>query len=367
MGPLDSEIWVDCRQWSDRWSVEENLHGGGQGSAYRVRRKTDKQLAFLKAIKAKRDPERRRRFFREAATYDTVRANGLPHLIESNANFHDKPGYVPYVATSFIEGPTLQEWRDAQQTVALPVAISTTQALLKTLRMCHVEDVLHRDIKPDNIIMKEGDPLQPILLDFGLSFHALQPAELETEDRQELGNRFLRLPELSAGSSRKRDPRSDLSFAAGICFFMLTGRFPYVLQDAEGRLPHQRSEVLEVLHDTAGSSSTRLLSFFDRGFAPQIADRFFDADEMLKCTHKIIGQFHVASTPNDDLSAIREIFDTSATRQQYSTHSRISEALDQCRRVHESIPEDLKVPMSISQTACSIEGNVGRNTLWWTI
>ena len=65
------EIWMNQARWRDSWVAVRKLPGGGQGNAWRVRRKRDDRDGFLKAIKAKRDPERRARFSREANAYGT--------------------------------------------------------------------------------------------------------------------------------------------------------------------------------------------------------------------------------------------------------------------------------------------------------
>jgi hypothetical protein len=148
----DVMVWVDCAKWRDRWNIVESLPSGGQGESFRVRRKVDGRIAFLKTIKAKTDPERRARFFREANAYDTFHIEMVPRLIESNAHRHDNCEFQPYLATEFIEGPTLRKWRAAQSRVELTVAVATTRSLLQTIRNCHAVGCVHRDIKPDNII-----------------------------------------------------------------------------------------------------------------------------------------------------------------------------------------------------------------------
>ena len=157
-------------------------------------------------IRAKTKPERRARFFREATAYNTIRVGGIPRLIESNTHRHENAGSEPYLATDFIVGPTLRSWRESQTRVELEVAVATTRALLSTLSECHTKGCVHCDVKPDNIILAKGDPARPMLLDFGLSFHNAPEIKLETEHGQEIGNRFLRLPELSAGSFDQAGP-----------------------------------------------------------------------------------------------------------------------------------------------------------------
>ncbi len=95
------------------------VQGGGQENAWRVRRKGDGRDGFLKAIKAKRDPERRARFSREANAYATVPVRGNPRLIESNAHLWEDATVEPYLVTEFIEGPTLRQWRESRDLVSL--------------------------------------------------------------------------------------------------------------------------------------------------------------------------------------------------------------------------------------------------------
>ena len=361
----DGETWVDCANWRKRWEVVETLPGGGQGEAFQVRRKIDGREAFLKAIRAKTDPERRARFFREANAYDTFRVEGVPHLIESNAHRHKDAEIVPYIAIDFIIGPTLRKWREEQHRVDLSVAVVTTRSLLTTLRECHAAGCVHRDVKPDNIILVGADPARVMLLDFGLNFHKTPDIDFATERWQEIGNRFLRLPELSAGSFLKQDPRSDLSFAGGILFYMLTGMHPDLLQDAAGRLPHQRSQALAILQDVGDVRYARLASLFDNAFAPQIADRFKNADAILASIDIMMKDHEAGRSTEDDLKAILEVVDTAAARRRVETTKRLAEALKQVRRVHREVQESLRDGLSLVQTGYGIDGEVGTNTLFW--
>ena len=361
----DEETWVECARWPERWEVIAKLPGGGQGEAFQARRKIDGREAFLKAIKAKTDPERRARFFREANAYDTFRVGGVPHLIESSAHRHKDAAIEPYIAIDFIMGPTLRQWREEQHRFDLSAAVVTTRSLLTTLRDCHAAGCVHRDVKPDNIILAGADPARAMLLDFGLNFHETPDIDFATEHWQELGNRFLRLPELSAGSFLKQDPRSDLSFAAGILFYILTGKHPDLLQDAEGRLPHQRSQALAVLQDIAGVRHARLASLFDNAFAPQIADRFTNAAAMLASIDRMMKDHEAGRSSEDDLKAILEVVDTAAARRRVETTKRLAEALKQVHRVHYEVQKSLRDGLGLSQTGYGIAGEVGTSTLFW--
>ncbi|MGO9483139.1 MAG: serine/threonine protein kinase [Rhodomicrobium sp.] len=360
-----NEVWVDCASWKVRWEIEDQLPGGGQGNAFRARRKSDRRVAFLKTIRSPTETERRARFFREASAYGSFQVSGIPALIESNAHLHNQPSVVPYIATEFIEGPTLRKWRQEQTIVNLETGIALAGSLLVVIGRCHAGGCVHRDIKPDNIILAGGDPLKPVLLDFGLSYHDMPGTDFRTEDGQEIGNRFFRLPELAAGSLLKQDPRSDLSFVAGILFYTLLGEHPDIIQDAEGRLPHQRERAFARLHEIAGAGFPRLVALFDTAFAPKIADRRYDVESMKKKLDGILVS-EVNQSAENDLSAILKAVNTASERRRAESIKNIDVALKEVQAVHREVEKTFNGALTLSQTAWNVTSDLGTNTLFWS-
>ena len=299
-------------------------------------------------IKAKNDPERRARFSREANEYDTVTARGIPRLIESNAHRWEEVGVEPYIVTDFIEGPTLRQWRENRERVEFDEMIGATRELLAILGKCHEAGLVHRDVKPDNIILADDDPGRPVLLDFGLSFRKGLDIGFKTEHGQKVGNRFLRLAELSAGGFLKHDERSDLSFAAGILFYLLTGEPPYILQDLNGRLPHQRDEAFAMLQELAGARLARLTLLFDSAFEPLIENRFASVDAMLASMERVMEPHTKTRSEESQLQRIREAMDTQASRRQEATHRRLTEVHELIFRVFEDVQKYLRESTGIT-------------------
>lgn len=271
--------WVNHTRWNLAWREISQIKGGGQASAKRAARLADGEQAFLKILNRNKDAERRARFFREATAYSIFSHWGMPRLIESNAHLHNEADPALYLATEWINGFTLRELI-IRRRLALEQDYTMTMALLETLAVIHAGDVVHRDIKPDNIILRDNDPAKPVLLDFGITYHSMSGVDFSTEHGQEIGNRFLRLPELAPNSPAKQDARSDLTFAAGILLYAITGEPPDLLLDGDGRLPHQRDPRLQCIREVAGSRSALLLLFFDQAFQQRISDRFLSATEM---------------------------------------------------------------------------------------
>lgn len=357
--------WIEAARWRDHWSIVENLVGGGQGDAFRARRTADGREGFLKVLKARTVAERRSRFFREATAYDSFAVDGIPRLVESNAHRHGDPAFEPYIVTEFVTGPTLTQWR-AGHVPSVDEAIAATRRVLGILKDCHAQGCVHRDVKPDNVILQGGDPPGACLLDFGLSYHEAAEDDFRTEDGQEVGNRFLRLPELSAGSALKQDPRSDLSFAGGILFFLLVGRHPDVLQDAEGRLPHQRSAALAALQSIAGSRLARLVAFFDTAFEPVIAGRFTSADAMLDALDRLVEAPAPSGSPEDDLAAILGVIDTAAERRRVEAIRIFGEAVAQFGSTFHALRDELGAGFSLGQTAHRVDADIGTTQYFWS-
>lgn len=357
--------WSDSKKWRDQWEVIENLTGGGQGDAFRARRTIDGREGFLKVLKARGVAERRARFFREATAYDSFAIDGIPRLIESNAQHHAELTFDPYIVTEFVAGPTLTAWR-SNNPVSMEDAVAVTRRILEILRDCHDEGCIHRDVKPDNIILEDCAPDRASLLDFGLSYHSAADPDFRTEDGQEVGNRFLRLNELSAGSTIKQDPRSDLAFAAGILFFLLVGQHPDQLQDAEGRLPHQRSAAFAALQTMAGVRLARLIAFFDNSFAPLIEARFSNATVMLAALDQLMTTQLSTGSPDDDLAAIRSIIDTAAERRRIDTNQRLSDAIRHIGPVFRALYDEMDGAFLLSQSNQRIEADFATTTYSWT-
>jgi len=139
----------------------------------------------------------------------------------------------------------------------------------------HKAGVVHRDIKPENVVLRDGRWDDPVLLDFGLSFNAaIEDGAGLTEMSESMGNRFLRLPELEAGSAWKRDPRIDLTQCVGILFFLFTGEEPRLPIDAEGKQPHRRAHAQERLSTLDSTARVQIERILKVGLSHNIEERW---------------------------------------------------------------------------------------------
>jgi serine/threonine-protein kinase len=294
--------WSDSKTWNESWVGERELNSGGQATAKLVRNKATGQIAFAKILSRQGDMERRARFFREATTYATTKHQLIPKLLESNAQHYEDSEYKIYLVTDFIEGLTLSEYITSNGLLSFDSASSVLMGLIDVVDYLHTNDWVHRDIKPDNIILKNSNPKMPVLLDFGIGHKTGVIGGFETDYAQELGNRFLRLPEMSAGSTAKRDKRTDISFLGGILCYLMTATPPSVLIDEEGRMPHQRAAIVRTLRIGFHGQFSSLLDFFDKSFSQKFSGRFSSIQDMRSFLQRLIDMHRNPSIDEDSLS-----------------------------------------------------------------
>jgi len=270
---------VDVKSWRERWTSERSLESGNQGVAYEAT-DADGRRAFVKVLPKKSRSDRRARFGREVRILSGFAIPGIPRLFESNVLHRDDPSYELFLATEFIDGQRLTDVVSGSDMTGRE-AVELTLKIVRIVAAAHIADVVHRDIKPDNIIIREADRWrEPFVVDFGMAYVDEKASDFSTERGEEVGNRFMRLPEFSSGLPNKRERRSDCTFCAGLLYFMLTKRKPSVLKDEQERPPHMWRIERMVLGES-GLDVERLLRFFDIGFAYDIDKRYQTAGDLV--------------------------------------------------------------------------------------
>ncbi|MBA2510431.1 MAG: protein kinase [Rubrobacteraceae bacterium] len=305
-------------RWQEEWELVEGAPetSGGQGTVKKVRRRFDGQLGALKEIHAGHltHTERRLRMAREVEELQRVRGPGIPAVLSHNARFAKDKTVPLYFVSEWIEGKTLQH-RVGDKPLPLEEALRFTHAIAEIIARCHAAGVLHRDIKPDNVIIREGDGL-PVLVDFGTAWAQPDDSSLKTAVGQELGNRFLRLPDLSAGRER-HDCRVDVTLLVGLLFFLLTGRHPRVLLDEKEQPPHEASAHLfpdDTTSDPRWILTRRIMTV---GFQPGVGLRFEDAEALIQRIDEVLDPPEPGepiSRYKAEMDAYREVVDSAVAR-----------------------------------------------------
>ena len=277
---------------AERWQRGDAVGGGGQATVYKATEIDNPTEIFaLKYLKKQDDIERRKRMFNEVNNVKLLQNDHLISIIDTNCNLYESENVDLYYVTSYIGGCTLEKYCD-ENDIPFLEALSLFKEMLKVVSYCHKKKILHRDIKPENIMLRDNNLYDFVLIDFGLSFNSSEEncQETCTLSDQQLGNRFLLLPELVAGSKeQKRLYCSDITQICSVFFYVLTGIIPNTLVDGEGKKPHQRAQAFEILNKKISDSTVRnnVFVIFDKAFEYETANRFDDVSELLKIIETI--------------------------------------------------------------------------------
>lgn len=258
----------------DRYRIDTLLGEGGMGAVYRA---WDLHLRTSVAVKEMRpqphlDPtalyQLQQQFEKEALTLAHL---SHPGLVSVNDYF--SLGNNVYLVMSLIEGDSLAQRIERLGAIPESTVLQWANRLLEALDYCHQNHIIHRDIKPQNIIITPQG--MPVLVDFGL-VKLWNPADPRTQTvMRGMGTPEYSPPEQYDTGSSHTDPRTDLYSLAATLLHALTGEVPPTAT--------QRIVQPEVLTPASlqnkGISSTTTQALW-RALALQPANRFATAQEM---------------------------------------------------------------------------------------
>jgi serine/threonine protein kinase/class 3 adenylate cyclase len=207
-----------------RFTLREKLGEGGMGAVFRAEDPTDGSVVAIKvlgALAASR-PEAVHRFLKEARLLAEVNNPYVTNLLEVNED-----DGVLYLVLEFVPGPSLGRLLDERGRLDERTALTLLADVCRALVEAHERGIVHRDIKPDNILLTGPELAGARLSDFGLARHRIESESLQvTHAGALLGTPLYMSPEQCAGAAT--DPRSDVYSLGATLFHLLAGRPPFL-------------------------------------------------------------------------------------------------------------------------------------------
>ena len=213
---------------SDRYEVGELIGRGGMASVYRGRDLTLGREVAIKILESDlaADATFRTRFRLEAQAASRmshptiVRVYDAGEDVETDADGTTRA--VPYIVMELVSGQTLKEIIAAGP-VSIDDAIHYTDGILEALEYSHRAGVVHRDIKPGNVMVTSADQVK--VMDFGIARAVSDSSSTVAETTQILGTAAYFSPEQAKGEPV--DSRADVYSAGVVLYELLTGRPPF--------------------------------------------------------------------------------------------------------------------------------------------
>ena len=254
------------------YSLQRELGRGGMGVVYLAR---DVQLDRDVAIKILpshiASAESRERFLREART-----AAGLshPHIVPIH-RVGEAHGFVFFVM-SYIEGETLGERLRDRGPLPPDDAARILREVAWALAYAHGRGIVHRDIKPDNILL-EASTGRALVTDFGIA-HRESNEKPITDPGKVMGTAHFMSPEQAAGESI--DWRSDIYGLGVVGYLAVSGRLPFEAPSVPALLLRQSTEAAPSVLQAAPGLPPSVGAAIDRCLARNPADRFADGEAL---------------------------------------------------------------------------------------
>ncbi|MES3035744.1 MAG: serine/threonine-protein kinase [Gemmatimonadota bacterium] len=261
------------------YTVEGELGRGGMSVVYRardVRLRRDvaikllpPELAFVANV--------RERFMREAQT-----AAQLAHQNIVPIYGVEERDTLVWIVMALIEGETLGARLSREGKLAAPEAQRILGSVADALAYAHAHGVIHRDIKPDNILL-ERDTLRVMVTDFGIARAAEGDGRL-TLTGVAVGTPTYMSPEQAMGES-ELDGRSDQYSLGVVGFHILAGAPPFSANSTPALLLKQVSEALPSLSLKAASAPPSLVKAIERALSKKPDERWASLKEFSQAVH----------------------------------------------------------------------------------
>lgn len=256
------------------YRIERVVGEGATGVVYRAHDLALDRTVGLKVLKPEVSKDVRfvGRFLREARAAARVNHPNLAHIY-----FVGEQDGHHFFAMEFVEGRDLQDEVETEGALDLDRVVTVLDQVARGLRAAHRAGVVHRDVKPSNILVQPDGVAR--ITDFGLA-HSLDTDVHATQADTILGTPTYMSPEQCR--SRAADERSDIYSLGLTAWFLLAGRLPYEAESLGQLIDDQLNTPLPSLLSEQPELPEALDAMLRRMCAKAPEDRYADMDEVIE-------------------------------------------------------------------------------------
>ena len=271
--PPDDEFVQVQSALAGEYSLQREIGRGGMGIVYLAR---DVQLDRDVAIKVlplhlARTEAWRERFVREART-----AAGLSHPNIVPIHRVGEAGGFAFFVMSYIEGETLGERLRTRGPLPPADAARVLREVAWALAYAHGRGIVHRDVKPDNILLESGTG-RALVTDFGIA-HGGGHLSASADDGKVMGTAHFMSPEHAA--DQPIDGRSDIYALGVVGYLAVSGRLPFEEANVPALLVRQATEAAPSVLSVAPGTPSALAAVIQRCIARDPESRFPDGETL---------------------------------------------------------------------------------------
>lgn len=206
-----------------RYEIQEIIGVGGMAVVYKAYDNIDDRIVAIKILKEEflANEEFRRRFKNESKAIAVL---SHPNIVKVyDVSFGDK---LQYIVMEYIDGITLKEYIEQQKVINWKEALHFTTQILRALQHAHDKGIVHRDVKPQNIMLLQNGNIK--VADFGIARFSRNETRTMTESA--IGSVHYISPEQARGEIT--DEKADIYSVGVVLYEMLTGQLPFQSDNA---------------------------------------------------------------------------------------------------------------------------------------